>query len=493
MYKNFTTLWTLFGLLLFSGSLYSQSPGGISRNSLWLKGIFFQDSTMARTLNFNPATLLEKGSAGIKFPGTIDDLRKSTIFTVYQQPEISEDKQVWEISDGKGDLKLSSRQLSSISQKSNLAFADSLSDFFKSGSQSIISTYIRREKFQEDENAGSKDVLIRFGRLNTSNQPDQAPGLIAEFIVYETILKDKDIARIETYLGLKYGITLQRNYLNSDGETIWNRKDAQLYSNNIAGIGRDDQSCLYQKQGTSASGTDQLTIGVNNIVRLNSDNTGQIVDKDYLVWGDNARPFDLEQNKKPRDGGVRLLEKKWLMKSSGITAHKLTTQLKVNAAALQSDDLSNQNIYLVIDRSGTGNFNLKDCAYFLPDNISEDGIASFSAINWDSDRSGKDVFTFGVNNRKETENSVVESGKILSFNVFPNPVTNGNYQVAVTLDKPGEITMQIYDNQLRLIESRKMNGQSTYRFTGRVNGSAGVYIVKLLTPGNIYSKIMIVQ
>ena len=117
MYRNFTTLWASCVLLLFSGSLYSQSPGAVSRNSLWLKGVFFADSTLARTLNFNQATSLEKASAGIKFPGTIEDLRKSTIFTVYQQPDISQDKLVWEISDGNRDLKLSTRQLSSMSQK----------------------------------------------------------------------------------------------------------------------------------------------------------------------------------------------------------------------------------------------------------------------------------------------------------------------------------------------------------------------------------------
>jgi hypothetical protein len=498
MYKNFARLWVLFGLLLFSGSLFSQSPGGISRTSLWLKGNFFEDTTLARNLNFNPATLLDEVSPGIKFPGTIDDLRRSTIFTVFQQPDISQDKMVWELSDGHVDVKLSSRQLASMSQKTHLAFADSLPDLFTSGSQSIISTYIRRERAQDDANAGSQDAVLEFGRLNKSKQPDQAQalpeqGLIAEFIVYRTILKDKDIARIETYLGLKYGITLQRNYISSDGETIWNRKEAKTYSNNIAGIGRDDQSGLYQKQSTSSSGTDQMIIGVNKIVKLNSLNTGLINDNDYLIWGDNGSPFKLEQNKnnKPRDVIILLSEKKWLMKSAGISANRLTTQLKINIKTLLSPGVSNHDVHLIIDRSGTGNFNIKDCSYFLPDNISDEGIASFSGINWDTDRSGKDVFTFGVTHRKHE--NIVESGKILSFQVYPNPVTNGNYQVAITLDKPAEVTMQIYDNQLRLVESRTVNGQSSYHLSGHVNGAKGAYIVKLLTPGNIYSKILIVQ
>jgi hypothetical protein len=483
----------LAGLFLFSGNLYSQAPGGISHHSLWLKGNFFADSTLSLTMNFNPATVLDKPNTGIKFPGTIDDLRKSTIFTVFQQPDISQNNLVWHLSDGNGDLKFTAHQLSSLSQKMNLAFADSMPDLFKSGFQSIISTYIRREKAQEDAEAGNKDVMIQFGGLNTSNQPEQSQGLIAEFIVYETILKDKDIARIESYLGLKYGITLQRNYVNSTGQTIWDRKESRLYLNNIAGIGRDDLSGLYQKQGTSSSGDEQMVIGVSHIASLNTKNTGLINDQDFLIWGDNGSPFSLEKKNKPRDGNILLSEKRWVMKNTGISANSITTQLRIDLSTLLKSDSTYQNVYLVIDRSGTGNFNINNCAYFLPDTISDEGLASFSGIKWDTDNSGKDIFTFGISQGKKPENAADVYGKILSFNVYPNPVTNGNYKVAITMDKPAEIIMQIYDSNLRLIDSQKMSGQSNYLISGHLKSAAGVYIVKLITPGNIYSKLLIVQ
>jgi len=492
MYKKFTAQPALLALLFLSGSLYSQSPGGIARQSLWLKGNFFADSTQTRTMNFNPATMLGVSSEGVKFPGTIDDLRRATIFTVFKNTDINQDNPVWQLSDGSGDLKFTTRQVSSNSQKTNMVYGDSLADFLQPGPQSLLSTYIRRERAQDDASANNKEVLIQFGQSTASAQPEKSQGLIAEFIVYETILKDKDIARIETYLALKYGITLQRNYINSGGETVWNRKEAKLYSNNIAGIGRDDQSALYQKQGTSSSSPDQLTIGVSQISPLNSTNTGVMNDRDYLIWGDNARSFRFDEQSKPTEGDVLLSEKKWLMESAGESVHAVSTQLNINTKSLLPAGVSGSNFYLVIDRSGTGDFKLRDCSYILPDLIADDGTASFSGVKWDTDRSGKDVFTFGVN-RKLPDNALDGSGKMLSFQVYPNPITNGNYRVAVTLEKPAEVNMLIYDDHLRLVESRKMSGQSDYLFSGNLRAASGVYVIKLVANGKEYSKILVLQ
>lgn len=491
MYQKFTAQGMLCALLFVSGSVFSQSPGGIARHSVWLQGNFFADSLQTQTLNFNPVTTLQNNKQTFNFPGTVDDLRKSTIFTVFQHPDLMQNKPVWQMSDGNGDIQLTTKAVSSISQETNMVFGDSLAGLFQPGKPpTVISTYIRRERASDADGGDNKGINIQFGPPAVGGHAVPAQGVIAELIVYETILKDKDIARIETYLGLKYGITLQRNYVNSGGQTIWNRKEDKLYSNNIAGIGRDDQLALYQKQGTSSSATDQLIIGVNQIAAANSANTGEINDGDYLIWGDNALPFKFDPKSQPTDVGVLLSDKKWLMESAGASAESLLTGLSINTKSLQPFDLSGVNFYLVIDRSGTGDFKPQDCSYVLPDQIDEAGTARFSGIKWDTDRSGKDVFTFGFN-RKLPENMV--DGNIRSFHVYPNPVTTGNYQVTVTLDQPGEVNMMIYDDHLHLVETRKASGQSDYMFTGHISKAAGVYVVKLITNGKVYSKILIVQ
>jgi hypothetical protein len=180
------------------------------------------------------------------------------------------------------------------------------------------------------------------------------------------------------------------------------------------------------------------------------------------------------------------------MKTVGKTAQTIATELKINTKTLLTDNSPKGAFYLVMDRSGTGNFDLKDCSYLLPDSISPDGIASFSNVIWDTDGSGKDIFTFGVN-PVLTANATDLGPRITSFQIFPNPVTTGHYQVAISLNKPSEVNIQIYDGHLRLIDSRKMSGLATYFFAGQINSAAGVYIVKILASGREFSKILILQ
>ena len=112
----------LYFLVFSSGSLYAQSPGGIARQSVWLKGSFFADSVSNRSLNFNRATSLDNNGSQIKFPGNREDLRRATIFTVYQFPAVGQDVPVWKMKGGFGDLLLSSRQVYSESGKTKMVY-----------------------------------------------------------------------------------------------------------------------------------------------------------------------------------------------------------------------------------------------------------------------------------------------------------------------------------------------------------------------------------
>jgi len=348
---------------------------------------------------------------------------------------------------------------------------------------------------QASENADSKEGSIQFGNPAFPHSVSQPSGLVAEFIVYETILKTKEIARIETYLALKYGITLEKNYLNSTGETIWDRKTERLFSNNIAGIARDDHSSLYQKQGTSCSTSDQLVIGAFKIAPSNSKNPATINDMDYLIWGDNAQTFTLGEKASTEQQAYLLSDKKWLMKRSGTTANTIVTSLQIDTKTLLPAFFPKENFCLAIDRSGSGDFVEQNCTYILPDSISATGIASFSKIVWDTDGSGSDMFSFGV---KPTLSAAVpandlNASKLLSFHIYPNPLTDGHYTIAAKLDKRADLIIKVYDLPLHLIDSRKVTGQADYLLSGVINAAPGSYIVKLITPTKEFSQIVIKQ
>ncbi|MES2411259.1 MAG: LamG-like jellyroll fold domain-containing protein [Bacteroidota bacterium] len=120
-------------------------------------------------------------------------------------------------------------------------------------------------------------------------------GRIAEVITFNSRKNDAtERTKIESYLGVKYGITLgingtSQNYIGSDGTIIWNASANSGYNYDIAGIGRDDVSKLNQKQSKSVNANSNLTIGLGTVSTTNTANTNAFdADKKYLIWGDNG-------------------------------------------------------------------------------------------------------------------------------------------------------------------------------------------------------------
>ena len=482
-------------LLLLSGDMFAQSPGGIGNQLVWVKGNFSSGTDQLSKLNFNPATNFDNCTAVFKIPRSVETRKRITVFTVYQDQNTNDEKKIWDMTGDQENISLSTHQVLNNDIKSNIFFAKNNSGYYEAANpEAIINTYLSRRKlWRASENSGDEKNWIRFGNPNLSGLNKISSGMVAEFILYEKILNEEEIAKVETYLALKYGITLQKNYLNASGKTVWNWQNDKAYSNNIAGIARDDRSSLYQKQATGYNNSERLVIGVNAIAGSNSESTGQINNGDYLVWGDNAQFPMINITGEERDDKILLSGKKWLMRSSGGTAGTVSTQLKIDTKAFYLGDIQKKDFYLVIDRSGSDNFAGRNYLYILPDSISADGIAVFNNLLWDTDRSGKDCFTFGFRSRESNLSKNKDTAGVLSFQVFPNPVSDGHYKIAVTLNKPVNVTVLVYDMNRQLIDTKKGAGSASYFFSGYINAAAGAYTVKLVTPEAELSRIIILQ
>ena len=110
-------------------------------------------------------------------------------------------------------------------------------------------------------------------------------GSIAEVIGYASTLSTAEREQVQTYLAIKYGIAISSNYVTSDGTTVWNATTNAAYSNDIAGIGRDDDSDLNQKQSTSQSGG-IVEIGLGTLAADNASNANSFgSDGSFMIWG----------------------------------------------------------------------------------------------------------------------------------------------------------------------------------------------------------------
>lgn len=95
---------------------------------------------------------------------------------------------------------------------------------------------------------------------------------------------------IETYLAIKYGITLGHDYYDGNGNNIYS---ILTYNNNIAGLGYDTSYGLNQQVSASIN----LPLGTSSRVVMstsgdftsaNPGRTTPLTNGQYLIWGDNG-------------------------------------------------------------------------------------------------------------------------------------------------------------------------------------------------------------
>ena len=130
-----------------------------------------------------------------------------------------------------------------------------------------------------------------------ADTPGSFNGRIAEVFTFASTVNAQELEIIESYLAIKYGITLDVNgtseeYFNSDNVEIWDPTANSGFNWNIAGIARDDDADLNQKQSKSINDTREVTIGLGGIFDTNSANPNEFsLDKQALMWGCNNGDF----------------------------------------------------------------------------------------------------------------------------------------------------------------------------------------------------------
>jgi PA14 domain len=189
---------------------------------------------------------------------------------------------------------------------------------------------------------------------------------LPEFIYYPFALSTNEQQRVNTYLAVKYGVTLEHNYLNTSSNIIWNRTTNTGYNNRIFGIGREMAAeGLNQKQsrpyaGGNTSGADFLVIGKGPVTTTNAANTGTLADGDYLILGDNNGALANQTTEIPAA----------YQTAAGCATGRLTREWKVQvtgapgAISLRAGSLGSgfkflgfaAGVTLLIDTDGDGDF-----------------------------------------------------------------------------------------------------------------------------------------
>lgn len=169
------------------------------------------------------------------------------------------------------------------------------------------------------DNGVTDDTKITIGGEDDANGDNSWNGTIAEVITFSTSESDANRERIETYLAIKYGITLSHNYVATDGSTTI--YDVSTYANDIAGIGRDDSELLAQTQSKSENSDAILT--VSSPSDLDSD--------EYLIWGNDDGALGEATSNLPT-GVDEILGRIWRAEETGEVG-SITLQFDVSGIA----------------------------------------------------------------------------------------------------------------------------------------------------------------
>lgn len=97
-----------------------------------------------------------------------------------------------------------------------------------------------------------KDINKKINPIVFFNKRSDKKILLPEVLIFDRNLSDIETQQIETFLSIKYGITIndisEKNYISSTNKILWDSKKSKNYNYRVTGIGRDDAFELYQNQ-----------------------------------------------------------------------------------------------------------------------------------------------------------------------------------------------------------------------------------------------------
>jgi len=324
-------------------------------------------------------------------------------------------------------------------------------------------------------NLDNADGGFGIGNHFTTDVDAQYAGDIAETIVYNQVLDSDQRNRVESYLAIKYGITLngaddgttgavdERDYRAGDGGVVWDFSDKTTYTNDIFGIGRDDLSCLNQTQSKSENSDAIVTI--NNTGGFNTDDS-------WLVSGnDNAALEATNNTERPATINSRL-NREWQVQETGtVGTVELTFDLSnVTGTASGSNNLTQTRLMVDDD----GNFGNGGTTLISPSATNGGSQTVTFQVNFtdgqyytlgsiENDALPITLISFEVNNYKDDQvklDWVTASEVNNAFYTIERSTDGLNFEAIANLDGAGNSSDLLYYS---FVDANPISGTSFYR------------------------------
>lgn len=269
-----------------------------------------------------------------------------------------------------------------------------------------------------------------------------------EYAYFDKRLEAEDALRFQTYLAVKYGITLDMSDYLAGDSVIWNAENDEEFYNRVIGIGCDSIYGLRSK--VSVQCADEPTI------RLSADTLFQ---GQYVMAGDNDQSLALSRF----DTIPNVLMRHWRIRNHGI-----------------------DSVMVVVDPSSLGCISdgfrlirINHDGYSIVEPLSADSSVCFKIKGLEGD----DEITFiGMNPRSnirgsdDSDYSEAIDGE-MSLSVYPNPTT-GVFNVDVSLPEVVDAELTVTTASGQTVISETLSGSQIHNRTYEI-GVPQIYYVEV--------------
>lgn len=193
-----------------------------------------------------------------------------------------------------------------------------------------------------------------------------------EVITYEKGISNDKVEVVESYLAMKFGITLYEKYVDSKNESLWLAKENGNYTNSVICIGRDDSTGLYQKQ--SINYDKSFAVGVGDLESTNYTNKSVLKNKSFTFISDNGKVGYWNDEK--YDGTNRV----WKINSANTDEIDNNYTFEFDYEKILGDVVRpeyGEQVWLVLDKQGGEELKYGTSEYIRAD-IIEGGKARFT-------------------------------------------------------------------------------------------------------------------
>ena len=384
--RKFTSL-LLLGFALGS---FAQTPGGVSGSELWFKTAplnsdlqgyyrwqdFSGDSIRLMLLdsrgvkseltlpnssvhyfNFNPSLWLADGFRSLSAKLKHGDLSQATVIGVFS-PElatIGKDMVVYALDGRKGDGAILSKDKavrgrgvepldygSASGEDLLYQSSDSLSENgFKESALRVVS-YFKVSNPSTTLWGDNSNTTLFIGTPSTSGSfgtdfptslfgNASIRGYAPELIVFSRMLTPDERRKVESYLAVKYGITLKGSYLDSDGNLTWDMAENQAYHHRVTAVGTDTAGSLSQplsatsyeespvyaalkENGTYHDANPYNPSSASRLLVMGRENGNPMPDRGFTFWGDDD--VALATYTSPTDSLWHVMKRTWMVKTN---------------------------------------------------------------------------------------------------------------------------------------------------------------------------------